>query len=205
MLRKLILTSALSLTLLAGGYAPATAQDLHDDPDTVVSVQAGGQTEMAGDWVDSKEVNTVQESPVARKMTQAEKNENAKENDSWGGAITIISMTVVIGALIILSLLFLGFGKISQMLLSNKKMKSKGVDRSTAEEEHRELESGEVIAAIAAALSEHFGTAHDMEDYKLTIRTLRKAYSPWNSKIYNLRHEPDVHRNPASGPLGKNS
>ena len=45
------------------------------------------------------------------------------------------------------------------------------------------------------ALAEHFGDQHDMEDTIITIRRLKKAYSPWNSKIYNLRQTPELHRN----------
>ena len=91
---------------------------------------------------------------VARKMTQAEKAQNVLENDSWGGAITIIAMSIVIGALILLSIFFMGFGKISEKLLSKKKLEAHG-------------------------------------------RRMRRAYSPWNSKIYNLRVNPGLHKNPA--------
>lgn len=45
------------------------------------------------------------------------------------------------------------------------------------------------------ALSEHFGDGHDMEETILTIRRMKRAYSPWNSKIYNLRHMPELQRN----------
>lgn len=56
-----------------------------------------------------------------------------------------------------------------------------------------------MIAAISAALAEHFGVSHDMEDTILTIRRMKRAYSPWNSKIYNLRHEPGLHHNNPNG------
>ena len=42
------------------------------------------------------------------------------------------------------------------------------------------------------ALAEHFGQGHDMEDTILTIKRMKKAYSPWNSKIYNMRQIPEV-------------
>ena len=70
---------------------------------TEVSTQ-GEQTEAEGDWVDSKEVNTVQMSEATRKAIQAEKARNAAENDSSGGAITIIAMCIVLSALVILTL-----------------------------------------------------------------------------------------------------
>ena len=32
---------------------------------------------------------------------------------------------------------------------------------------------------------------HDVEDTILTINKVKKAYSPWNSKIYSLREVPN--------------
>lgn len=154
-----------------------------------VSVQ-GDQTNVEGDWVPSEEVNTVQESKLTREAIQAEKARNAAENDRYGFAITIIAMGIVLSALIILSLLFLGFGKISSSFQKSMKRKAHGVSNEDKEDHHDELDSGEVIAAISMALAEHTGQGHDMEDTILTIRRMRKVYSPWNSKIYNMRAIP---------------
>ncbi len=189
---KKILTG---LTLCVASAMPLTAPAaILTDPEqtyTEVSKQ-GEQTDVEGDWVNSKEVNTVQESEMTRKAIQAEKARNAAENDRFGGAITIIAMSIVLCALILLSILFLGFGKISTMIHSSKKRKAHGVDATTKEDHHDESDSGEVIAAISMALAEHTGQGHDIEDTILTIRRMRKAYSPWNSKIYNLRAVPEI-------------
>lgn len=195
MMKKYFLAAALSLTLVGTGYAtvPSTGQEYEST--VTVSQTSGNQTDVVVDPTPSEEVNYVQESPIARKMTQAEKTHNAAVNDSWGGAITIIAMCIVISALVVLSLLFLGFGKISQSLLAKNKRESKAMSASSNGEEHHEIDSGDVIAAIAAALSEHFGEGHDIEETILTIRKLQKAYSPWSSKIYNMRHMPDHNRN----------
>lgn len=183
--------------------------------------EQGKQTEVTGDWVPSSEVNTVQESDLAkemiseeqqevsaangertakteaeRKAKQKEKAQAAAENDSHGFAITIIAMLIVIVALIILSLLFQLFGKISSSLHKSRKKKAHGVSEHEIEDHHEELDSGEVIAAISMALAEHTGQGHDIEDTILTIRKLRKAYSPWNSKIYNMRMMPEHERTP---------
>lgn len=189
-------------------------------PETVGT--QGKQTEVTGDWVPSEEVNTVQESELAREMIQEEeiakgeglkpakteaerranqqkKAQNAAENDSHGFAITIIAMVIVISALLILSILFRIFGTVSSKLQKARKRAAHGVSDHDAEEHHDELDSGEVIAAISMALAEHTGQGHDIEDTILTIRKLRKAYSPWNSKIYNMRSMPEHNR-----PLPKN-
>ena len=138
------------------------------------------------------------ESKIAKRMTQAEKNKNAAENDGWGGAITIIAMCIVLSALIVLSILFMIFGKVSEALLTSRKKKAKAAAYHPEDEDHHELAPGEVIAAISLALSEYFANPHDIEDTHLTIRTLKKAYSPWNSKIYNLRTIQDHRRNPST-------
>ena len=138
------------------------------------------------------------ESKIARRMTQAEKNKNAAENDGWGGAITIIAMCIVISALVVLSILFLIFGKVSEAVMTAKKKKAKAAADHVDHPDHEELASGEVIAAISLALQDFFGDPHDIEDTHLTIRRLQKAYSPWNSKIYNLRPNQDHKRNPST-------
>ena len=200
MSKKYILSVALCGALLTATPAVAMLQPELQTEYTEVSTE-GDQTNVEGDWVDSKEVNTVQMSELSRKAVQAEKARNAAENDRFGGAITIIAMCIVVGALIVLSILFLFFGKAFTAIISNKKRAAHGVTAETSEDHHDELDSGEVIAAIGMALAEHFGQGHDMEDTILTIKRMRKAYSPWNSKIYNMRQTPKVtpastHRRP---------
>lgn len=206
MLKKLFF--AASLTIMAASPAAMIAQEAEqpapmtdvatpeEDGDEVVASLPEGQELIESDAVNSGEVNTVEESEIARKMTQAEKAQNVKENDSWGGAITIIAMVIVVGALVVLSILFNIFGKISAGLLSKKKLAAHGKTADEVDENHEDVDSGEVIAAISAALAEHFNDQHDVEDYILTIRRMRRAYSPWNSKIYNIRQEPDLAKNP---------
>ena len=186
---------ALTLCVALGaGYQTAFAQE--DRPEAVEQVAAlpDGQTEVAGDWVNSAETNTIEESAIAKKMTQAEKAQNAAENDKYGVAITIIAMCIVISALVVLCLLFQLFGKISTGMLAKKKHEVTGNPENNPDN-HEALDSGETIAAIAAALAEHFGQGHDMEDTILTIRRMKRAYSPWNSKIYNIRQTPNLQRN----------
>lgn len=145
-----------------------------------------------GNCANASQTGIVPESELTRKAIQAEKARNAAENDSFGGAITIIAMSIVLLALIVLSIMFLIFGKVSSNLLARKKRKAHGVTSETAEDHHDEVDSGEVIAAIGMALAEHMGQGHDMEDTILTIKRMKKSYSPWNSKIYNLRQTPHV-------------
>lgn len=190
MLKKKLLPVLLCTALLTGfaGFE-ASAAIQNEEAISVEEVQEVNIQEVTP----AAETAPVHESTIAKRMTQAEKAQNAAENDSWGGAITIIAMCIVLSALIILSLLFLGFGKISSIILTKKKKTAHGVDNTNKEDHHDELDSGEVIAAISMALAEHFNQDHDIEDTILTIKRMKKSYSPWNSKIYNMRQMAERH------------
>ncbi len=49
----------------------------------------------------------------------------------------------------------------------------------------------EEIAAIATALQLYQSELHDRESEVLTIMSIKRAYSPWNSKIHGLTQLPD--------------
>lgn len=181
------------LFLIAIGMCPALSKA--PQPDPVATEQTiGDQIEATPQTPPSQEVNYVEESELARKMMQKKKAHDAAAYDSFGGGITIIAMCIVVGALIVLSILFYIFGTISSRFLSHKKKQAaKNIKKSDKlPVDHSDPDSGEVFAAISAALAQHFAADHDMQDTILTIKRMRKAYSPWNSKIYNMRHEPEV-------------
>lgn len=49
----------------------------------------------------------------------------------------------------------------------------------------------EEIAAIATAFRLYTSEQHDRESEVLTIMSIKRAYSPWNSKIHGLTQLPD--------------
>ena len=49
----------------------------------------------------------------------------------------------------------------------------------------------EEIVAIATALKIYKSALHDRESEVLTILSVKRAYSPWNSKIHGLTQMPD--------------
>lgn len=59
-----------------------------------------------------------------------------------------------------------------------------------AEKKKPASKSGEINAAIAAAIFLYRQEVHDYEDTVLTIKRIDRAYSPWSSKIYSLRKNP---------------
>ena len=109
-----------------------------------------------------------------------------KENDPWGGMMTVTAMFVVFMALFSLFLAFKFTGKTAKWLTRRKAIES---GRIVVEDADHEL-SGEVLAAISAAIYEMEQDVHDIESTILTIDEVKRKYSPWSSKIYGLRQIP---------------
>lgn len=118
------------------------------------------------------------------------KIETFAERDSNGFAMTIMAMCVVFSALALLCVCFMAISAINQRA-ARRKEQAAAADTAEATET---VETGhdadeEVVAAIAMALHDHFD-AHDRESAVLTINKVKRAYSPWSSKIYSMRHLP---------------
>lgn len=109
-----------------------------------------------------------------------------RENDPWGGMMTLTSMLVVFSALLILYLIFNYTGILAQRMSQRKVAKSGTL---SAVRSHTHL-SGEVLAAISAAIHEMREDQHDLESTILTIQHVKRNYSPWNSKLQSLRKLP---------------
>lgn len=193
MFKRILSLVILSVALTVGYAQPEAAPQQIDAP--VEAVEANGQEDLESVAVPSEETDTVEVSMTAKRMRQLEKAQNIKENDSFGGSLTIISMGIVICALILLSLLFMGFGNISQYLINRRKQATAAKVGKDIEKYDSEIAEGQTIAAIGMALAEHFGQGHDIENTILTLHQIKKSYSPWNSKIYNLRPQPELRRN----------
>ncbi len=97
--------------------------------------------------------------------------------------ITVVGILFVFLALIILSLflyliayLYKKFKeiKIPKDLLLNQEQKN--INRT-----------GEIDAAISMALHLYLQEAHDIESNIITITRTSRPYSPWSSKIWNMR------------------
>ena len=120
-----------------------------------------------------------------------DKIEKFQRLDGTGVMLTVMAMLIVFSALILLSVCFYIFGKINAGIARKNKAVSQGKPEDA---DHSEVEedSGEVIAAISTALYQHLN-AHDYEETVLTINKVKRAYSPWSSKIYSLRELPNKH------------
>ena len=119
------------------------------------------------------------------------KIEQFAERDANGFGMTVMAMCIVFSALLLLCLCFYGIGKIGASVSRLNKMRAHGVEKHDVEKGEIVHDSGEEIAAIVMALHDHLN-AHDTENAVLTINKVKRAYSPWSSKIYGLREVPGV-------------
>ena len=111
------------------------------------------------------------------------------DRDARGFGMTVMAMCIVFSALLLLCLCFYGIGKIGAGIARINKRNAHGIVDEQSAEHIDKHDSGEEIAAIIMALHEHLN-AHDTESTVLTINKVKRAYSPWSSKIYNLRELP---------------
>ncbi len=119
------------------------------------------------------------------------KMENFLVSDGSGVGMAISAMCVVFAGLILLFIIFKIIGKISVRLSRRNAMKVKGItDLKEAKDKKLGEAPSEVFAAIALAMHEMQSDVHDVEDTVLTINRVKRAYSPWSSKIYTLRETP---------------
>jgi len=146
-----------------------------------------------GEWAVRDGVGTGYITPSSANIIKDtnKKIENFAEMDGNGFGMTIMAMCIVFTALLVLCLAFYAIGKIGEAVSRMNKMRAHGVDKE--EKATVQHDSGEEIAAIVMALHEHLNT-HDTESAILTINKVKRAYSPWSSKIYGLREVPDHHR-----------
>lgn len=110
--------------------------------------------------------------------------------DPSGFALTLISMSVVFGALILLFYVYRFVGNLNQKkykVLVTRPSFFKGESEKVSEEV---VLSGETNAAIAMALSMYVAQTHDFENTTITMKKISRPYSPWSSKIYGLRNNP---------------
>ena len=116
------------------------------------------------------------------------KIDNFKNNDSLGIGMTVTAMAVVFLGLFLLYFVFKQVVKIAIKVSKRNALKVAGETNGPVSDTSEA--SGEVFAALATALYEFTEDVHDMENTVLTIRKVKRNYSPWSSKIYGLREVP---------------
>lgn len=119
-------------------------------------------------------------------------------NDPYGALMALMGMAIVFTALLMLYIIFTNTpklytasfkAKLKDFLAFRRKPVAAAVPEAPQPESLADL-TGEVNAAIAAAVHLYRSELHDFEDTVLTIKKVSRTYSPWSSKIYGLRNAP---------------
>ena len=118
------------------------------------------------------------------------KSEEIAKHDSTGLGLTVIAVSTVFFALIVISIVLMGFARALHSA-QKKKVKQDIPDKEERKEVIGEFKaggnlSGEALAAISAAIHLYNEELHDEENTILTIVKVEKRYSPWISKIHNM-------------------
>jgi glutaconyl-CoA/methylmalonyl-CoA decarboxylase subunit delta len=120
------------------------------------------------------------------------------QNDPYGVLMAILGMSFVFLILLLLYAVFTNTPRIytpefkawlSSLWSRRKLVKEPKTDEGAKASRPEDL-SGEINAAIAAAIHLYRSELHDYENTVLTISKVSRTYSPWSSKIYGLRNIP---------------
>ncbi len=107
--------------------------------------------------------------------------------NSQGIFISVVGYLVVFLALLLLYMMFVNLSRFLQFRVRNKLTRQGDISSGG----NKDISvSGEINAAISAALYLYFEEVHDIESTVLTIKKVQRSYSPWSSKIYGLREYP---------------
>lgn len=121
--------------------------------------------------------------------------EQFAKSDPYGLLMAMLGMGIVFAALMLLYIIFSNtpvlftpaFRDKVKALLSIKHRQAAKVSPAANKSVSNADLTGEVNAAIAAAIHLYRSELHDYEDTVLTIKKVSRTYSPWSSKIYGLR------------------
>ncbi len=108
--------------------------------------------------------------------------------DSMTWTITVLGWFIVFVALVFLIGVFLTIPKILNWSL-RRTLRKKNKDSVGKDVSDDALTiTGETNAAIAMALHMYFNELHDEESNVITIKQVKKRYSPWSSKVYSFNN-----------------
>jgi Na+-transporting methylmalonyl-CoA/oxaloacetate decarboxylase gamma subunit len=102
-----------------------------------------------------------------------------------GIIITIVGYVIVFLALLLLFYVFTYLARLVNYQ-ARRRLRLQGKNQHLEEQEL--MIEGDVSAAIAMALYFYI-ELHDEEPNVLTIRRMSKTYSPWSSRIYQMRRQ----------------
>jgi Na+-transporting methylmalonyl-CoA/oxaloacetate decarboxylase gamma subunit len=156
------------------------------DPGTQVTDVSVGY--MSRDGISAPEVMSLpRTTPNATNETLATvpKHELFRQRDSWGGVMSIIAMTVVFSALVLIFFVLKAFGM--AMIRMHARREAKPAEEAPApKRKPASAQVEEELAAVALALKLYQEEQHIAESTVITINRASRVYSPWSSKIHGI-------------------
>ncbi len=120
------------------------------------------------------------------------------QQDPYGFIMAMLGMGIVFSILILTYVIFSNTPKLFAPAFKQKmknlfKKKLPEIAEAETEDDRDAVVTesdltGEINAAIAAAIHLYRSELHDFEDTVITMKKVSKTYSPWSSKIYGLRN-----------------
>jgi len=102
----------------------------------------------------------------------------------FGFTVALVGFSIVVFSLTLLVIVFTRLPKLININLKKWRKIDKHI--STNETSDNDYVEGNVTAAISLAIHMYFSELHDNESNIVTIKKVKKTYSPWNSKIYSV-------------------
>lgn len=155
-------------------------------PDQTFGYEVDGQKYDAAGNMQGVTLNRVTPSSNNQVVGENPKIVDLKENDREGFTLTFTSMLVVFTGLILLYLVFKSTGNAAKAISHRRASETGSIGALRSQTQL----SGEVLAAISAAIHELTDDQHDYEHTILTIDQVKRNYSPWNAKRQSLRQSP---------------
>ena len=175
------------------------AVDMLDCVKVPVNLTSGSSwAKVDGVWQELKHDKITPNSPN-KEGGNSDKIKEWKEKDPHGIAMTIISMAIVFGCLLLLFVFFHLFGWIINRMNRAAQYKAVKKLREQANKvvviakegiESKGIETENYVAAITLALYEYLGNMHDVESGVITIQ---HHATEWESKEHTLRQLPELH------------
>ncbi len=106
----------------------------------------------------------------------------------FGLTVAIVGFSIVFFSLTALVIVFTRLPKLINMKFNKEKFHRRKKETQEEPTEDDFVIEGNVTAAISLALHMYFNELHDEESNIVTIKKVRKSYSPWSSKIYSVQN-----------------
>ena len=103
----------------------------------------------------------------------------------FGITVAVVGFSIVLFSLATLVFVFTRLPKIININLKKWRKRNRSIEEENSTDDNYYVE-GNVTAAISMAMHLYFNELHDEESNVVTIKKVRKAYSPWSSKIYSV-------------------